>query len=472
MSTEGTGSAHAIAAYFGIRPRLAYLGLAFAFCWTYSIQRVIPNDLNGYVQIVVFAGTALCCLLFAAQARRSGSNLASHRMLVHLAPLAALASGAALVVPSPLQAEPVAIMALAFVCGLSIGWLYLLWGTFYSALDIKPAIALLFGSVMVAALVKIVVSFAGSTVPGALACTTLPLISTWCWRAAKRTPPPESPRGERFSAKTLYTLKDMALGVAVFSFALGVIRTLDLEYFSQPFLFESIAHFIEIAVCVGALALTYRRREDFDVAHMWLFVLLVIATGLVAGELVAGALGSLSFAILTAAQMFALVFLWLALSDVAHASRYPTDLVFGLGWSLYALPVAAGSLCTVAVGFSVDLPRLSLLVIYVLLLAMFLFMRERTPHHARLFADLNPPLSSDRLNRLTDQASALARKYGLSEREQEIVVLYAQGRNRAFISGKLFISENTVRDHIKNVYKKMRIHSKQELIDALERSGG
>lgn len=469
MNTEGTGSTRAIAAYFGVRPRLAYLGLAFAFCWTYSIQRVIPDDLGGYVQIIVFAGTALCCLLLAARARRTGTNLASHRALVAIAPIAAFASGAALVVPSPLQSQPLVIAGLAFVCGLSIGWLYLLWGEFYSALDIKPAIALLFGSVMVAALTKIAVSFASPTVPGALACTTLPLVSAWCWRAAKRTPPPESPHGDRFSAKTLYTLKDMALGVAVFSFALGVIRTLDLEYFSQPFLFESIAHLIEIAVCIGALALTYRRREDFDVAHMWLFVLLVIATGLVAGELLSGALGSLSFAILTAAQMFALAFLWLALSDIAHASRYPTDLVFGVGWSLYALPVAGGSLCTLTMSFSIDLPRLSLLVIYVLLLAVFLFMRERAPYHVRLFADLNPPLSSDRISRLTDQASALAGKYGLSEREQEIVVLYAQGRNRAFISGKLFISENTVRDHIKNVYKKMRIHSKQELIDALER---
>ncbi len=123
-------------------------------------------------------------------------------------------------------------------------------------------------------------------------------------------------------------------------------------------------------------------------------------------------------------------------------------------------------------GFSIDLPRLSLATIYVLLLAVFLFMRERAPYHARLFADLNPPLSSERLGRLTDQAAALARRYGLSEREQEVVVLYAQGRNRAFIGGKLFISENTVRDHIKSVYKKMRIHNKQELIDALERSEG
>ena len=87
----------------------------------------------------------------------------------------------------------------------------------------------------------------------------------------------------------------------------------------------------------------------------------------------------------------------------------------------------------------------------------------------RLLADMNPPLSSDRLDLLTNQVNALGKKHGLSEREKEVVVLYAQGRNRAFISSNLFISENTARDHIKSVYKKMRIHNKQELIDAIQK---
>ena len=307
MSTRGS-ALRAAGAYFGVHPRLSHLGLAFAFCWTYCIQRVIPDDLGGWVQIAVFAGTALCCLLFAALARRSGKDLASHHVLVRAVPVAACASGVALVAPSPLQSEAAVVAVLAFACGMSIGWLYLLWGGFYGNLDVKPAIALLLGSVMLAAVVKIAVSLAGPALWSALACTALPLASTGCWRVAQRTSPPKGARGDRFSAKTLRSLKGMALGVAVFSFALGIIRTLDLEYFAQPALFESVAHLIEIAVCAGALLLAYRRREDFDVAHMWLFVLLVIATGLVAGELLSGALGSLSFAILTAAQMFALAF--------------------------------------------------------------------------------------------------------------------------------------------------------------------
>lgn len=95
-------------------------------------------------------------------------------------------------------------------------------------------------------------------------------------------------------------------------------------------------------------------------------------------------------------------------------------------------------------------------------------MRVHQSRELRLFADLNPALTGDRLTLLTEQIDRLAVKHGLSDREIEVILLYAQGRNRAFISQELFISENTVRDHIKNVYQKMRIHNKQELIDIIQ----
>ena len=47
--------------------------------------------------------------------------------------------------------------------------------------------------------------------------------------------------------------------------------------------------------------------------------------------------------------------------------------------------------------------------------------------------------------------------------------LYAQGRSRTFISSQLVISENTVRDHLKSIYRKLDVHNKQELIDLIGR---
>lgn len=55
----------------------------------------------------------------------------------------------------------------------------------------------------------------------------------------------------------------------------------------------------------------------------------------------------------------------------------------------------------------------------------------------------------------------------LTEREGEIVALLMQGRTYKMISAELFLSENTVKTHIKNIYSKLQVKNKTELINTL-----
>ena len=41
-------------------------------------------------------------------------------------------------------------------------------------------------------------------------------------------------------------------------------------------------------------------------------------------------------------------------------------------------------------------------------------------------------------------------------------------RSKAYIADAFFISENTVRGHVKRLYAKLDVHSKQELVDKVE----
>lgn len=59
----------------------------------------------------------------------------------------------------------------------------------------------------------------------------------------------------------------------------------------------------------------------------------------------------------------------------------------------------------------------------------------------------------------------LAQDSGLTPREAEILALIALGRSAKYIAEELVISYNTTRTHIRHVYEKLNIHSKQELID-------
>lgn len=54
---------------------------------------------------------------------------------------------------------------------------------------------------------------------------------------------------------------------------------------------------------------------------------------------------------------------------------------------------------------------------------------------------------------------------GLTERELDVFYLLAQGRTLPFIRDALSISRNTVDSHTKSIYRKLDVHSKQEIID-------
>ena len=58
----------------------------------------------------------------------------------------------------------------------------------------------------------------------------------------------------------------------------------------------------------------------------------------------------------------------------------------------------------------------------------------------------------------------LARRYDLSAREREVMELVARGNSARWIAESLCVSTSTVQTHSKSIYRKLGIHSKQELI--------
>ena len=66
------------------------------------------------------------------------------------------------------------------------------------------------------------------------------------------------------------------------------------------------------------------------------------------------------------------------------------------------------------------------------------------------------------------QEKVLAQRYGLSEREIEILILLLEKRSAPYIAEKLFISNNTVKTHIRRIYEKTDVHSREELTDLFQ----
>ena len=73
-------------------------------------------------------------------------------------------------------------------------------------------------------------------------------------------------------------------------------------------------------------------------------------------------------------------------------------------------------------------------------------------------------------DRFEEACDLIARTAKLSKREAEILPLALRGRTAERIAGEFFISKNTVDTHLRRIYAKCGVHTRQELIDLGERT--
>lgn len=67
-----------------------------------------------------------------------------------------------------------------------------------------------------------------------------------------------------------------------------------------------------------------------------------------------------------------------------------------------------------------------------------------------------------------DTYGLMRARYGLSEREEEVLRLTCKGHTKRRMAEMLSLSEDTIRYHSRNLYAKLGVHSRQELLDLVE----
>lgn len=79
-------------------------------------------------------------------------------------------------------------------------------------------------------------------------------------------------------------------------------------------------------------------------------------------------------------------------------------------------------------------------------------------------AALTPMIAKQVMAFLKPETTKAGSPSNLTPREKEILLLITRGMTNELIAGKLFISIQTVRNHIKNIYDKLQVHSRAQVV--------
>jgi len=180
-----------------------------------------------------------------------------------------------------------------------------------------------------------------------------------------------------------------------------------------------------------------------------------------------------ALAVCVLAVMFALYFtLGLsALAESARLSHLSLTRIFSkariIDYAGFALGIVAGQyLSTLVQGEGLQAMQFSIGLVVLYLLISAICHRVRYPENKLQEDDQ----SKGAKNLWRRRCKAVCEQFSLSGRQQEVLMLIAQGRNARYIEEALTVSSSTAQTHIRNIYRKTGVHSRQELLNLIEKT--
>ncbi|MDR2106646.1 MAG: helix-turn-helix transcriptional regulator [Coriobacteriales bacterium] len=106
------------------------------------------------------------------------------------------------------------------------------------------------------------------------------------------------------------------------------------------------------------------------------------------------------------------------------------------------------------------------IAIYLLSMALVFFSRSRKgAEHKSESQQQEAAVGAVAEDSFVQTCEDIANRFGITCREKEVLAYLGRGRSSGYIGKALVLSPNTVRAHIRSIYSKLDVHSRQELID-------
>lgn len=283
-------------------------------------------------------------------------------------------------------------------------------------------------------------------------------------------------------------------GIAVFGLALGLSRGFPA---GSPVPFGLPVRFVHqlgvVAISAGFLWWIGAKGRHISFSLLWRLEIVIAAIGAFILMVLPGAATEIAVAIVNIADTLMLCVLFITAQDVARHSSLHPFVIFGGAWAARVLSRNLGRTVVFALSPMTQSESVTLgFIVFALSLSMVCLLTDNLPRTRKLFiyddesgeAAASRTASGPAAYETKSEGSTAANvavassdeqvrewlrtKHGLTAREIDVALLIARGRSKTFIADELFISENTVRTHSKNVYAKLGIHSREELISLFE----
>lgn len=364
-----------------------------------------------------------------------------------------------------------------------------MWTAAYVRLGLHQSVLYGFLSLAFGSLGGLALSF----MPEALGYTVsmfMPAIALLCYQRSMKvdvgSQPPAEPIYDKEPRSTMLFIFG---GLAVFGLALGISRGFPS---GEPVPMDALQRVVhQIGVVIISLLIIWwfvMKRKRLSFSFLWRIEIMLVAAGMLILSVLPGHFTGLAIATVNIADTLMLGVLWITLQDVARHATTDVYAIYGFAWAARVLSRDVGRVLIMLLGAagasSYAVTAVIGIVVFALAASMALLLSDGIPRMRPLFTEdpcrdrrtgiaarvKNQPASPSlpALEPAHNLQMRFCDAFNLSEREKEVALLIAQGRSKTYIAETLCVSENTVRTHAKNIYSKLNVHSKQELIDLLQ----
>ena len=458
------------------RAVMLWFALLSIFVWQYTITHAIVDAPSGSMSTYYYGR---CLLAFVIGIAFFKVPELRHREWKPFSlPLALLASAAPLALTMCPQSGPLSSFA-CLSAGAASTWLYFRVFLSLSHLPVRMAVTTLLCSLSISYLCRIGLGFI-PTAPLPVLGFAMPFACVFLVHGSFTVDDQSAVRADASNGRAevsdapsklsgLYWL--VIAEFAVYGLVAGLVRT---PYESVQFqIAVNITGCLLLSIATAAFMLwAYRKQADMHLNSVCQIILLLLLTVL----LILVLFGDVQSVTAPIASLFArygvyTLLLFVLCILISRESAHPYA-VFGFGWGLFTLATGIGMTAASIADISKFSATVALGIVYILFIITFAAL-ARTRGDDQLFVPKDLQNDTERspqdegeqtLNDLVRRCAEIGEEHGLTKREIEVIQLICLGRSKSYIADTFDIAENTVRGYAKNAYRKLGIHSRQDLL--------